>query len=262
MRSGAMAVLFLLLLSCVAFISPVFAWSDASEQETETVVIVTESKPETTLTEMVIDYAKVYSEVKENISNDRNIIIDDRHSPNDEGQRDVMQKMRDIIGMEHFRPSEPQGPMCGTQCPEPMGEPPERPMMPDKDAGLKVINIQDSEVTPSTEFMNEIVGYIDQVDSPEANEASESIRQYISWLILQNLNDTLSGTVVTLNDRKHDNVVDDEIENSEPVLVEVVDDDVPEPMPDIFIPPSRSDVPDVDSRPYYSGVTTCGLSFL
>ena len=252
-RSGAFAVLFLLLLSCAAFISPVFAWSDGSEQEPETVVIVTESKSDTTLTEMVIDYAKVYTEVKDNISNDRNVIVDDRHSPMDDGQRDVMQKMRDMIGMDHFRPS--------NQPPEPMGEPPEKPSIPEE-KGTKVVNISESDVKPSQEFLNEVVEYIDEMGTPEANEASESIKQYISWLILQNLNDTLSGTVVVLNDRKDDDLSTDEIHSGEPVFVEVVEDDAPEPMPDVVIPLSLSEVPDFDLRPHYSGVTTCGLSFL
>lgn len=260
-RSGALAVLFLLLLSCVAFVSPVFAWSDASEQETETIVIVTESKSETTLTELVIDYAKVYSEVKENVSNDRNVVIDDRHSPMDEQQRDVVQKMRDIIGTQHFCDPAPPEPKDGFKG-GPEGKPSEMPPMPKKEGSVKVVNIEDSDARPSAEFLDEVVNYIEEMGTPEANEASETIRQYITWLILENLNDTLSGAVVSLNDRKDDDVVEDDINDSEPVMVEVVENDAPEPMPDVVIPPSLSDVSDVDMRPYYSGVTTCGLSFL
>lgn len=264
-RFGALAVFSLILLSCVAFISPVFAWSDASEQETETIVIVTESKSDTTLTELVIDYAKVYSEVKENVSNSRNVVIDDRHSPTDDQQKDVMQKMRDIIGSQHFRDNVPPEPKDVPKDEPKDGqnsERPEMPPMPEKDKSVKVINIDDSEARPSAEFLDEVVSYIEEMGTPEANEASETIRQYISWLILENLNDALSGAVVTLNDRKNDEIVDDDINDFEPVIEEVVEDDAPEPMPDVVIPPSLPDVPDVDMRPYYSGVTTCGLSFL
>ena len=249
-RSGAIAAVFLLMLSFAVLVSPILSVSDADEREPETVVIVSESKPDITLKEMVIDYAKVYTEVKDNLSDDRKVIVDDRHLPKDEGQKDIMQKMREIIGNDHFR-----------QPPEPVGEPPEKPSEPERKE-MKVIKIDETDTKPSEEFLNKVVDYIDEMGTPESREASEFIRQYLSWIIVQNLNDALSGTAVSLNDRKNEDLAVEETDSGGPVLAEVEEDDTPEPLPEIIIPTSLSDVPDVDLRPYYTGVTTCGLSFL
>ncbi len=250
MRSGAIAVLLLLTLSFAVLISPILTVSDADGREPEKVVIVTEPKPDITLREMVVDYAKVYAEVKHNISDNREVIVDDRHYPEDRGQRDVMEKMHDIIGKDHFR-----------QPPEPTGEPPEKHLNPEK-KDVKVIRIDESDTEPSREFLEEVADYLDGMGTPESKETSDFIRQYISWLIVQNLNDALSGTAVTLNDRKDEDFNAEETDSCGPVLVEVTEEDSPEPVHEIIIPFYQPDVPGVGIRPYYSGVTTCGLSFL
>ncbi len=275
-RRRAFIVAAMMLAICAAFSVPAFIGTDASGDEAGTIVIVPESDPSSDVTELVEEYAKIYSEVKHQESMGHDVKVVDPKRPGDEARSELIDGMKDMVGKDHFVPGEedrPEAPGEGCDTDRPNDEMPQnsdrpeeaRPEPPEKGAA-QVVSSSDLESAPDPEFIQKVADLIEKIGAPDSASEAKALRDYASWLLLQDLNDILSTGSVGI-DRKdgdddapdHDGTVP-----GEPCIAEADDDDPgSEPLPDPSPYGCTERVwPHADVFSYYTGVTTCGQILL
>lgn len=276
-RRRAFIVAAMMLAVCAAFSVPAFTGTDASGDEAGTIVIVPESDSSSDVTELVEEYAKIYSEVKHQESMGRDVKVVEPKKPSDEARSELIDGMKDMVGKDHFVPSEGDRPEMpaegrGTYGPDDRmlkdGDGPEeaRAEPPEKKAAAEVMLSSDLESVPDPEFIQKVAELIEKIGAPDSASEARALRDYASWLLLQDLNDILSTGSVGIDRKDGD---DDAPDNDgampgEPCIAEADDDDPgSEPLPD----PSPYGCterawPHADVFSYYTGVTTCGQILL
>jgi len=255
----------MMLAVCAAFSVPAFTGTEASGDEAGTIVIVPESDPSSDVTELVEEYAKIYSEVKHQESMGHDVKVAD---PKD--------GMKDMVGKDHFVPDRgdrPEMPGEGRGADRPDGEklqssdrPEEaRSEPPEKDAA-QVVSSSDLESVPDPEFIQKVADLIEKIGAPDSASEAKALRDYASWLLLQDLNDILSTGSIGFDRKDGDDDAPDHdgAMPGEPCIAEADDDDPgSEPLPDPSPYGSTERAwPHADVFSYYTGVTTCGQILL
>ena len=275
-RRRAFIVAAMMLAVCAAFSVPAFTGTEASGDEAGTIVIVPESDPSSDVTELVEEYAKIYSEVKHQESMGHDVKVADPKGPSDEARSELIDGMKDMVGKDHFVPDRgdrPEMPGEGRGADRPDGEklqssdrPEEaRSEPPEKDAA-QVVSSSDLESVPDPEFIQKVADLIEKIGAPDSASEAKALRDYASWLLLQDLNDILSTGSIGFDRKDGDDDAPDHdgAMPGEPCIAEADDEDPgSEPLPD----PSPYGCterawPHADVFSYYTGVTTCGQILL
>ncbi len=238
---------------CLSFSFPVLLDGDIQADSQETVVIVPEVTPDDSIEEIVLDYAKVATEVKHQESMGRDVKVVDPGVPDSEPERKVVEKMKEIIGNDRFVPgdrdAEPQKDRA--QPPEERSEPPmEKPSEP--------VRSDMTDVQPDVDFVEEVADFMDSTGDARLADASERLRS-IPWSILMDLNESFVAVTSLPTERKDSGAeADDDADDFH--IEEREEEPVPEFTSDEFPPePIEDDAYDAGiPQFYYTGVTTSG----
>ncbi len=238
---------------CLSFSFPAFLGGEVQAGPAETVVIVPETSPEDSIEEVVLDYAKIASEVKHQESMGRDVKVVDPGMPDAEPERKVVEKMKEIIGNDRFVPGDRDAgpPMDRVQSPEGRPE-------PSSEKQSEPVRNDMTDVRPDEGFVEEIADYMDSTGDAKLADASRVLRN-IPWSILIDLNESFVAVTSLPADRK-DGVDDADDDDADICIEEREEEPVPGVMPDEFPPEPVEDVAYDAGIPqfYYTGVTTSG----
>ncbi len=238
---------------CLSFSFPALLGGEIQADSRETVVIVPEATPDGSIEEIVLDYAKIASEVKHLESMGRDVKVVDPGMPDSEPERKVVEKMKEIIGNDRFVP--------GDRDAEPQGEraqPPEERSEPPAEKRTEPVRSDMADVQPDTGFVEEVADYMDSTGDAKLADASKHLRS-IPWSILMDMNESFVAVTSLPSDRKDGG--SDADDDAEDICIEEREEEpVPEFTSDEFPPePIGDDAYDAGiPQFYYTGVTTSG----
>lgn len=190
-------------------------WQPDSSAETDTVVISTDGivTETSTVTEAVLAYEKVSAEKKGYESMGMNVIVTG-HAPDggDRFMNGLVDKMQDMVGMQ---------PMDGPGCP--LGE---------HHAENTVTVTYETEVSVDTEFLEEVIEFIEESDDApeddtveELNEELDMQTEYLNKLLLaKSVDETIIADSTSRNCSRDSEPEDQEIPDTEDIAI-VEDDD-------------------------------------